>query len=120
MEVRQDNMSDNNQSDRIRQIAGWGIIGFDSRNRGIDCAVPLLRTLAARRLLLPFLLPISFWLARYHLPDFHSHLHSKVVFRPVERRKRRKLLLVPTTAKTGRSVNCQREICKGRNNKRAV
>jgi putative membrane protein len=28
MEVRQDNMSDNNQSDRIRQIAGWGIIGL--------------------------------------------------------------------------------------------
>lgn len=28
MEVRQDKMSDNNQSDRIRQIACWGIIGL--------------------------------------------------------------------------------------------
>jgi hypothetical protein len=44
-----------------------------------------------------------------------------VVFLPEERkRRRRRLPFASATAKTGPSINCQREICKRGNNKRAV
>jgi hypothetical protein len=60
----------------------------------------------ARRLRLSILLPISFWLARCHLPDIDSLLSSNVVFRALERRR---LLLVSTTAKSGRGISIVRE-----------
>jgi uncharacterized membrane protein len=103
-------MSDQ-ESNRIRRIVGWGIVGLIVVI-GLSIAISLLLfcTLAARRRLrlsILLLLPISFWLARCYLLDIHSLLGSKMVFLALERRKRR-ILLVPAPAKTGRGVNCQR------------
>jgi hypothetical protein len=82
---------------------GWGIIGLIVAI-GLSIALSLyyFAPPAARRLSLFFFLPISFWLARSHLPDIDSIFDSKVVFLAFERRSRRKLLFVPKTAKTGR------------------
>lgn len=114
-------MSDQ-ESNRIRRIVGWGIVG-------LIVVIGLSITLSLYYFApwrpgggfdYPFFFSFPFhfgWLGA-NLLDIHSLLGSKMVFLALETRRR--ILLVSAPAKTGCGFNCQREICKRRNNKRAV
>ncbi len=108
----------NQESDRNRRIVGWGIIGFMAVI-GVSIALSLYlapwRTGGLSYSFFPFhfgwvggifLIFIVFWIARWFFwpwrgggGGYYSHPHQQ---RP------------------GRGINCQREICKGRNNKGGV
>lgn len=114
MEVDPNNMSDQ-ESNRIRRIVGWSIIGLMAVI-GLSIALSFYFALRPGGGLFhyPFFFPFHFgWLGVIFL-IFLNVLGSKmVVFLAWERkRRRRRLPLAPAPAKTGSSINCQREICK--------